>query len=50
LDLPGMPPYNLQLKVGSPVILLYNLNQPRLCNGKRLVIEKLMENVIEAII
>jgi hypothetical protein len=30
LDLPDMPPHNLQLKVGSPVILLHNLNSPRL--------------------
>jgi ATP-dependent DNA helicase PIF1 len=45
-----MPPHNLQLKVGSPVILLRNLNPPRLCNGTRLVIKKLMKNVIEAII
>jgi ATP-dependent DNA helicase PIF1 len=50
LYLPGMPPHNLQLKVGSPVILLRNLNPPRLCNGTRLVIKKLMENVVEATI
>ena len=37
LDLPGMPPHNLQLKVGSPVILLRNLNPPRLCNGTRVI-------------
>jgi hypothetical protein len=24
LDLPAMPPHNLQLKIGYPVILLYN--------------------------
>jgi hypothetical protein len=30
LDLPGKPPHNLQLKFGSPVILLRNLNPPRL--------------------
>ena len=45
-----MPPYNLQLKVGSPVILLRNLNPSRLCNGTRLMIKKLMKNFIEAII
>jgi hypothetical protein len=28
LDLPGMLPHNLQLKIGSPVILLRNLNPP----------------------
>ncbi|PIM96964.1 DNA helicase [Handroanthus impetiginosus] len=48
LDLPGMPPHHLQLKVGSPVILLRNLNPPRLCNGTRLIIKKLMKNVVEA--
>jgi hypothetical protein len=40
LDLPGMLPNNLQMKVGSPVILLRNSNLPRLCNDTRLVIEK----------
>jgi ATP-dependent DNA helicase PIF1 len=50
LVLPGKPPNNLQLKVGSPVILLRNLNPPRLCNGMRFFIKKLMKNVIEAII
>ncbi|XP_050065320.1 ATP-dependent DNA helicase pif1-like [Aphis gossypii] len=43
-----MPLHNLQLKVGSPIIMLRNLNPPRLCNGTRLVIQKLMKNVIEA--
>ena len=47
LDLPGLSPHNLQLKVGSPVILLRNLNPSRLCNSTRLVIKKLMQiNVI----
>ena len=50
LDLPGMPPHHLQLKVGSPIILLRNLNPPRLCNGTRLVLQKLMKNVVEATI
>ncbi|XP_076273146.1 uncharacterized protein LOC143204485 [Rhynchophorus ferrugineus] len=50
LDLPGLPPHNLQLKVGSVVIMLRNINQPRLCNGTRLAIKKLLNNVIEATI
>nr|XP_042913409.1 uncharacterized protein LOC122273401 [Parasteatoda tepidariorum] len=50
LDLPGIPPHNLVLRVGSPVILLRILNLPRLCNGTRLVVKKLMNNVIEVII
>ncbi|XP_037930726.1 uncharacterized protein LOC119665571 [Teleopsis dalmanni] len=47
---PGLPPHNLQLKNGSVVIMLRNLNQPKLCNGTRLVITKLIANVIHAMI
>ncbi|GBP09385.1 ATP-dependent DNA helicase pif1 [Eumeta japonica] len=50
LDLPGLPPHNFQLKVGSVAIMLRNINQPRLCNGTRLAIKKLLNNVIEATI
>ncbi|XP_026481798.1 ATP-dependent DNA helicase PIF1-like [Ctenocephalides felis] len=48
LELPGLPPHNLKLKVGSLVIMLRNLNQPILCNGTRLVVKKLINNVIVA--
>lgn len=50
LELPGLPPHNLQLKVGSVIIMLRNINPPKLCNGTRLAIKKMMNNVIEATI
>lgn len=51
LKFSGLPPHKLQLKVGSVVIIiLRNINQPRLCNGTRLAVKKLMNNAIEATI
>ncbi|CAG9840664.1 unnamed protein product [Diabrotica balteata] len=50
LDVRDLPPHNLCLKVGSVVIMLRNINQPKLCNGTCLVVSKLMNNVIYATI
>uniref|UniRef100_A0A0L8IDV1 ATP-dependent DNA helicase n=1 Tax=Octopus bimaculoides TaxID=37653 RepID=A0A0L8IDV1_OCTBM len=50
LEHPGLPSHILSLKVGAPVMLLRNLEPPRLCNGTRLVIKKMMSHVIEATI
>ena len=50
LDLPGLLPHNLQLKVGSGIIMLGNLNQAKLCNGIRPAVKNIMKNLIEATI
>ncbi|PIA57218.1 hypothetical protein AQUCO_00600150v1 [Aquilegia coerulea] len=51
LDPPSLPPFNLQLKIGCPIMLLRNL-QPRdgLCNGTHLMVVNCATRVIEAII
>ncbi|VDM98400.1 unnamed protein product [Onchocerca ochengi] len=45
-----MSPHVLQLKIGVPFIILQNINQPKLCNGTRLAIKKVMSNVVESTI
>ena len=51
LNANNFPTHKIILKVGIPIILLRNLNQNlRLCNGTRLIVSNLGDNVIEAII
>jgi len=48
LEPPGLPPHNLHLKLGCPVMLLRNLDAPKLCSGTRLIVKQLMIHIIEA--
>ena len=49
LDPVGLPPFNLQLKVGCPIMLLRNLAPADgLCNGTRLMVVRTASRVIEA--
>jgi len=47
----NFPAHKLHLKVGVPIMLLRNLNQSLgLCNGTRLIVTNLGDNIIEVII
>ena len=44
----GAPPHKLSLKIGSIVMCLRNLNfKQGLCNGTRLVVHQLLNNIME---
>jgi hypothetical protein len=49
LELSGLPPHKLTLKKGCVIMLLRNLNtRAGLCNGTRLIVRELKNNVIDA--
>lgn len=48
-DVSGLPPHELRLKVGAVVILLKNIDTRQgLCNGTRLILKNLTDNLIVA--
>ncbi|GBP41275.1 hypothetical protein EVAR_33002_1 [Eumeta japonica] len=50
LELSGVPSHKLELKVGVPVLLMRNLDAPRLCNGTRLQVNELGRHIVKATI
>jgi hypothetical protein len=51
LNANNFPQHNLTLKIGVPIMLLRNINQTiGLCNGTRMIVTNLGDNVIEALI
>ncbi|GFY78394.1 ATP-dependent DNA helicase [Trichonephila inaurata madagascariensis] len=47
IQTPDLQAHNLILKVGAPIMLIRNIDAPRLCNGTRLIVKKLMQHVIQ---
>jgi len=50
LEPTGIPPHNLELEIGVPIMLLRNLDPPELCNGTRLCVKNLYSHLTEATI
>ncbi|KAJ9559006.1 hypothetical protein OSB04_013620 [Centaurea solstitialis] len=49
LNFNNFPTHSLELKVGSPIMLLRNINQiAGLCNGTRMIVRQLLPKIIEA--
>lgn len=48
INIPGVPHHILYLKVGTPIVLLRNLNPPKLCSISRLQVKTVLKHVIKA--
>jgi hypothetical protein len=48
LEPTGLPPHTRTLKTGCPVMLLPNIDPPKLCKGTSLFIKQMNNKVIEA--
>ena len=48
IEISGLPPHALHLKIGSPIMLLRNIDPPKLCNGTRLIIVDMHANILVA--
>jgi len=48
IESPQLQPHKLKLKIGAPIILLRNIDMPKLCNGTKLIITQLFKHIIQA--
>jgi ATP-dependent DNA helicase PIF1 len=49
LKFTGLPPHNLIVKIGAPIMLLRNLNLAGgMCNGTRMIVTQTLSKIIEA--
>ena len=48
IEMSGLPPHQLKLKVGVPVMIMRNIESPKTTNGTRCIVTRLHNNVIEA--
>lgn len=45
----GLPNHKIKLKIGTPIMLMRNLDQAEgLCNGTRLIVTRMADHIIEA--
>ncbi|PNY10906.1 helicase-like protein [Trifolium pratense] len=45
----GLPNHSIKLKIGTPIMLMRNIDQTEgLCNGTRMIVTKMADSVIEA--
>ena len=48
LDITGLPPHCLRLKIGMPVMLLRNLNPDHdMCNGTKAIVRRISQRCVE---
>lgn len=50
LELSGVPLPKLRLKIGVLILLMHNLDAPKLCNGTRLQVIHMGRNIVKVII
>ena len=48
IEMGCLPPHQLKLKIGTPIVIIRNIQHPVMVNGTRATVSALLPNVIEA--